>query len=238
MEAAAAFPFARAAAALGAYERNARDAARWAHPSWLASILRVEAHALDLFRQALASAGRKEVDLCSKALLRAAGVTSPEFGVLRRGGPALLDCLPAPLGLQVLRMRAVRLRRAEARRLIEKRSRMQLSEWLGISLDRLIDQGGASSGNAPDIARFVGPGQVPSLDRLDAQALTFEGYALLMRDLRCIVSPFPLLRLALPKTVPDTGWMQTGAGEVDPNGTSELFALLPRLLPEWACLFG
>ena len=33
MEAAAAFPFARAAAALGAYERNARDVARWAHPS-------------------------------------------------------------------------------------------------------------------------------------------------------------------------------------------------------------
>lgn len=238
MEAAAAFPFARAAAALGAYERNARDVARWAHPSWIASILRVETHALDLLREALACAGCKEVDLCSQALLRAAGVAPPEFGVLRRGGPALLDCLPAPLGLQVLRMRAVRMRRAEARRLIEKRIRLQLSEWLGISLDRLINQGGAASGNAPDIARFVGRGQMPALDRLDAQALTLEGYTLLMRDLRSIAPPFPLLRLALPKTVPDTGWMQAGAGDIDPSGTSELFALLPKLLPEWAWLFG
>ena len=238
MEAAAAFPFARAAAALGAYERNARDAARWVHTSWWASILRVETHALDLLRQALASAGRQEVDLCSQALLRAAGVTSPEFGALRRGGPAMLDCLPAAVGVQVLRMRAVRLRRAEARRLIEKRSRMQLSEWLGISLDQLINQAGTTSGNAPDIARFVGRGQMSALDRLDAQALTFEGYALLMRDLRSIAPPFPLLRLALPKTVPDPEWMQAGAGEVDPSGTSELFALLPKLLPEWAWLFG
>lgn len=238
MESAAAFPFARAAAALAAYERNARDAARWAHASWFASVLRIETHALDLLRQALESAGRREVDACSQALLRATGVRAPEFVALRRAGPALFDCLPAQLGIQVLRMRAVRLRRAEARRLIEKRSRMQLSEWLGIPLDQLINQGGPVSGNAPDIARFIGRGQMPPLDSLDAQALTFEGYALLMRDLRSIAPPFPLLRLALPKTIPGTEWMQESAGDIDPSGTSELFTLLPKLLPEWAWLFG
>lgn len=238
MEAAAAFPFARAAAALDAYERNARNAALWAHSSWFASVLRVETHALELLREALESAGRKEVDLCSRALLRAAGVVPPEFGSLRRTGPALLDCLPAQLGLQVLRMRAVRLRRAEARRLIEKRTRMQLSDWLGMPLDQVISRGGPATGNAPDIARFVARAQMPSLDRLDAQALTFEGYALLMRDLRSVAPPFPLLRLALPKTVPGAAWIHTEAGEVDPGGTSELFALLPKLLPEWAWLFG
>ena len=238
MQAAAAFPFARAAAALSAYERNARDAARWAHTSWFASALRVDADVLVPFRQALESAGRKEVDLCSRALLRAAGVTPPDLGVLRRSGPAVLDCLPAQLGLQVLRMRAVRLRRAEARRLVEKRSRMQLSEWAGIPLDQLINQAASTSGNAPDIARFVGRGLMLPLDRLDEQALTVEGYGLLMRDLRSIAAPFPLLRLALPKTLPDTGWTQAGAVDIDPNGTSELFALLPKWLPEWAWLFG
>jgi hypothetical protein len=90
MESATAFPFARAAAALAAYERNARDAARWAHASWFGSALRIETRALDLLRQAIESAGRKEVDLCSRALLRAAGVTQPGFGVLRASGPALL----------------------------------------------------------------------------------------------------------------------------------------------------
>lgn len=238
METATAFPFARAAAALAAYERNAREAARWAHASWFGSALRIETRALDLLRQAIESAGRKEVDLCSRALLRAAGVTQPGFGVLRASGPALLDCLPARLGLQVLRMRAVRLRRAEARRLIEKRSRMQLSEWLGIPLDQVMNQGGSTSGNAPDIARLIERGQMPALDRLDAQALTFEGYALVIRDLRSVAPPFPLLRLALPKTLPDTGWMREGAAQVDPNGTAELFAMLPKLLPEWAWLFG
>jgi type III secretion system HrpB4-like protein len=238
MQAAVAFPFARAAAALQAYERNARDAALWADRSWFATALRVETQPLERVRHALESAGRKEVDLCSRALLRAAGVLPPEFGTLLRAGPALLDCLPAQVGLRVFRMRAVRLRRAQARRLIDKRTRTQLSEWLGMPLDHLINQGSARSGNAPDIDRFAGRAQIPSLDRLDAQALSFEGYALLMRDLRSIAPPFPLLRLALPKTIPATAWLHDDAGQLDPNGTSELFALLPKLLPEWAWLFG
>lgn len=238
MNAAIAFPFARAAAALAAYERNARDAARWSHLSWFAFLLRSEPHALGLFRQALDTAKRSNIDTCSKALLRAASVIPPNFAALRTPGAALLDCLPADTGIRVLRMRAVSLRRSEARRLIEKRSRMQLSEWLGIPLDHLVSQSAQSGANAPDIGRYIARNEMPPLDRLDADALTYEGYALVMRDLRCVATPFPLLRLALPKAMPNIAWMRDSAGAIDMNGTAELFAQLPQLLPEWAWLFG
>lgn len=234
---AAAFPFARAAAALVAYERNARGLAGWIHASWLAHALHAQPHALGRLRQALDAAGRANMESCSRALVRAVGVMPPEFNALRRPGPALLDCLPAEMGLQVLRMRAVWLRRAEARRLIEKRSRMQISEWIGISLDRMLNAAAQGGGNAPDINRLISRAQVPSLDRLDADQLADEGYALVMRDLHAVAPPFALLRLALPKSMPAVGWVDDAAA-TDTNGTAELFAQLGRLLPEWAWLFG
>lgn len=237
MDAAAGFPFARAAAALAAYERNACDAARWAHPTWLTHMLRAEPYALARLHQALETVGRTSVESYSRALLRAAGVMLPDFNALCRPGAALLDCLPARMGMQVLRMRAVRLRRAEARRLIEKRIRLQLSEWIGIPLDRLLSHN-PQRANAPDVGRFVSRGQVPPLDKLDADELAYEGYALVMRDLRAIAPPFPLLRLALPKSVPGVGWLDEGSGATDAGGTTELFAQLAHLLPEWGWLFG
>ncbi|CAH2775836.1 MAG: Type III secretion bridge between inner and outermembrane lipoprotein (YscJ,HrcJ,EscJ, PscJ) [uncultured Paraburkholderia sp.] len=74
-----AFPFSRTACALAAWQRNAVEAARWAHPSWWAPALDVAPEAMsatcDALRDALAA--------CSRALLRAAQVPMPGFESLR-----------------------------------------------------------------------------------------------------------------------------------------------------------
>jgi type III secretion system HrpB4-like protein len=221
MTASTAFPFARAAAAFAAYERNARDAVHWVHPSWLAAALGVDAGALDGLRAALATAARAQVEACSLALLRTLGVPAPSFDALRAPNLAVLDALPPQWGLRVLRMRSLALRRADVRRLIDKRNRMQLSEYVGVSLDRL-----------------TGRGLLPALDRLDADTLACEGYALMARDACSVAAPFGLLRLALPRNLPASPWLDDGGRELDAGGTARLVARLPELLPEWAWLFG
>jgi type III secretion system HrpB4-like protein len=237
MTASTAFPFARAAAAFAAYERNARDAVHWVHPSWLAAALGVDAGALDGLRAALATAARAQVEACSLALLRTLGVAAPSFDALRAPNLAVLDALPPQWGLRVLRMRSLALRRADVRRLIDKRNRMQLSEYVGVSLDRLT--GGASgAANAPDTTRLTARGLLPALDHLDADTLACEGYALMARDACSVAAPFGLLRLALPRNLPASPWLDDGGRELDAGGTARLVARLPELLPEWAWLFG
>ncbi|MFM2463168.1 type III secretion protein HrpB4 [Paraburkholderia sp. RL17-368-BIF-A] len=254
----AAFPFSRAAAALAAWQRNANDAARWAHPSWWAPALDVSpatvSASFDALRDALASTGTGAAAACSRALLRAAGVPLPDFDSLRAPSPLVLDALPVDDALRVLRMRALLLRRAEVRRLIDKPSRRRLAEWIGMPLERLgaaPRRPGAdrASANVPDVARLVARGHLPSLEELDAERLAYEGYALIARDVALSASdaqeaalfawprPCPLLRLALPRDLPPP-WPATTARELDTGGTAFLFAQLPELLSEWAWLFG
>jgi len=255
----AAFPFSRAAAALAAWQRNANDAARWAHPSWWAPALDVSpatvSASFDALRDALANTDTGAVAACSRALLRAAGVPLPDFDSLRAPSPLVLDALPVDDALRVLRMRALLLRRAEVRRLIDKPSRRRLAEWIGVPLERLgaapRHGGGAggASANVPDVARLVTRGHLPSLEELDAERLAYEGYALIARDVALSASdaqeaalfawprPCPLLRLALPRDLPPP-WPATTARELDTGGTAFLFAQLPELLSEWAWLFG
>jgi type III secretion system HrpB4-like protein len=236
------FPFARAAAALGAYERNAREAARWAHPSWFAAALDLPAGAsgasLDGLRGALATAHGACVAACSRALLRATNVNAPGFDTLRAPNLAVLDALPVEAGVRVLRMRALLLRRADVRKLIDKRSRQRLAQWVGVPLERLTASGAAGPANAPDVARLVSRGQLPALEEVDADTLAYEGYALLARDTPAAARPCPLLRLALPHALPDAAWLRASGRELDAAGTAQLVARLPELLPEWAWLFG
>ncbi len=237
MGAPAMFPFARMAAAFAAYERNVRDAARWAHPSWLAAALGVATETLEPLRGALASAGRAQIDALSRSLTSMAGVQPPPLDALRAPNLAVLDALPPEWGLRVLRMRALMLRRADVRRLIDKRSRQQLSEWIGIPIDRLME-GARDTTSVPEIARSTVRSPASALDTLDAQALACEGSALLMRDAPAHAAPFSLLCLALPRDMRSPSWVHESAREVDAFGTARLFARLPELIPEWAWLFG
>jgi type III secretion system HrpB4-like protein len=171
----------------------------------------------------------------SAALANAAGQSAAQPNA------ALLDVLPAQTGLQVLRMRALSFRRAEARRLIDKRSRSQLSEWAGVGIDRLTQD--AHLADAPDTARLVARAAMPPLAALDAAGLALEGCALLLRDLTTADPagprlPFPLLRLALPRVLPTPPWLAAVPPQLDALGTARLFARLSELLPEWAWLFG
>lgn len=237
MGAPAMFPFARMAAAFAAYERNVRDAARWAHPSWLAAALGVATGAIEPLRAALASAGRARIDALSRSLTSVAGVRPPSLDALRVPNLAVLDALPPEWGLRVLRMRALMLRRADVRRLIDKRSRQQLSEWIGIPIDRLME-GARDASSVPEIARSTVRSPARALDTLDAQALACEGSALLLRDAPAGAAPFSLLCLALPRDMRSPSWIYESAGEVDAFGTARLLARLPELIPEWAWLFG
>lgn len=231
------FPFARMAAAFAAYESNARDAVRWAHRSWLAAALRVSVGEADQVSAAFAGANRAQVDAASLALVRMAGMQPPQFTALRAPSPAVLDALPLEWGLRVLRMRALVLRRAEVRRLIDKRSRNQLSDWIGIPVDRLTE-GAPGAANTADIGRLSARMPVPALDSLDAQALACEGCALMMCDAPVGATPFSLLRLALPREFRAPSWLGDSRGEGDDGGTMRLLARLPELIPEWAWLFG
>ncbi|CAE6731580.1 type III secretion protein HrpB4 [Paraburkholderia haematera] len=260
-------PFMRVAAALDSYRRNLASAAHWADPSWNAAMLGANAAQLECWRGALTRAGAAAVERCSQALAEAAGVKPPSFATLTQtalkptpAGTAqpnavLLDVLPVHHALQVLRMRALSFRRAEARRLIDKRTRSQLSEWTGVGIDRLTQD--AHLADAPDIALLAARAAMPPLTALDAGTLAVEGCALLLRDLGGAHAangaggasgasapgdgtrvPFPLLRLALPRVLPTPAWLAAVPEGLDAPGSARLFARLSDLLPEFAWLFG
>ena len=254
-------PFMRVAAALDSYRRNLATAAQWADPSWSAALLGANAAQLEHWRGALERAGAAAVQACSQALADAAGVKPPSFASLTQaalkptpGGTVqpnavLLDVLPVHHALQVLSMRALSFRRAEVRRLIDKRTRSQLSEWTGVGIDRLTQD--AHLADAPDIARLAARAAMPPLTALDAGTLAVEGCALLLRDLggtnttsgasganESARVPFPLLRLALPRVLPTPAWLASVPEELDAAGSARLFARLSDLLPEFAWLFG
>lgn len=228
---------------------------------WRAALMRASAPAVESCSRALAQAAgvrMPPLDVLTQSALRtsvphASGVSggaglsavsahaAGQASASARPNAALLDVLPAQTGLQVLRMRALSFRRAEARRLIDKRSRSQLSEWAGVGIDRLTQD--AHLADAPDTARLAARAAMPPLAELDAAALAIEGCALLLRDLATADQtsprvPFPLLRLALPRVLPTPPWLAAVPPQLDGLGTARLFARLSELLPEWAWLFG
>lgn len=237
---------ARGAAVLGAYQLNARTVIRRVHPSWLASVLAIREDAAKRLAARIdtpAGAGQMNaLEACSSAMLRMLKLRMPTLDALSKPGIAQLDALPPELGLGVLRMRALQFRRGEVRRIIDRQNRVRLSEWLGIPLDRLTELSRATQdpASAPDIARLGARVAIPSLETLDAEALAFEGHALLKRDLGATVSPCPLLRTVLPREsrVSHGHWLDTVAPVIDAEGTVWLLSNLGKLLPEWAWLFG
>jgi type III secretion system HrpB4-like protein len=244
-QAGASFPFARMAAAFAAWERNACEAARWVHGSWWAPALDLPPAtvdgAFDSLAAALTQAGATRLAICSRALLRAMDVAPPRFDLwrgvnesARPNGVAMLDTLPVEDGLRVLRMRALLLRRADVRRLIDKQSRQRLAQWIGVPLETLtaMPAHGAAhtaAANAPDIARLVARGHLPPLDQADGQRLACEGYLLLAGE----GEPCPLLRLALPRDLP-APWPGMESANFDAGGAAFFAARLPELFPECA----
>ncbi|MGF6483160.1 type III secretion protein HrpB4 [Paraburkholderia sp. JPY419] len=240
-------PFIRAAAALRTYRANAGEAARWMHPSWTLFLLALDAAQLADWNRALALSSPAAVERVSLALCASAGVAAPSIETLSQPAlrprpqgaspnPSLIDVVPAVTGLQVLRMRALSFRRTEVRRLIDRRSREQLSAWAGCSVDSLCHD--AHLAEAPDIARLGMRAGIMPLGDLDADALSLEGLILMQRDLEMQAPPCPLLGLALPRMLHPPAWIVGMPREIDSPGTARLFARLPELLPEWAWLFG
>ncbi|VWC93296.1 type III secretion protein HrpB4 [Burkholderia lata] len=242
-------PAVRVAAALERHRDNVDRVADWVHPSWIAASLGVpEAHLRD-WRALLAGAPADAAVRCSRALVRALGVTPPGFVDLSQGGFAstgaavapqpnacLLDVAPAPLTLRIWRMRALLLRRGEVRRLIDRHAQRRLADWTGLDVDVLMS--GPNTDSANDAARLAAVA-MPPLASLDAQALAIEGMLLVLRDLKGAAGlPFPLSRLALPRMIDVPAWLNALPTQHDEAGTARLFRRLPELLREWAWLFG
>ena len=144
------------------------------------------------------------------------------------------------------------MRRADVRRLIDKRSRQRLAQWIGVPLEKLAAMprhasAQALGANAPDIGRLVERGHLPALDDVDGERLACEGYLLVVHEGAPLTRPCPLLRLALPRELPPP-WPGAGAGiatggaaaaaSFDAGGAALFAAQLPELFPEWAWLFG
>jgi type III secretion system HrpB4-like protein len=224
-------PAQRGARALSAWERNACAAFSWAHPSWIAGALAIgEAEALMLSR----ALGGDRNESLSHAFLQSARLPPPDLEALAHVHVARLDALPIEIGLRVLRLRALRFRRSEVRRIVDKRTRTAVLQWAGIPLDRLTNETDEERLNAPDVTRL----SLTPVALLDADTLALEGHALIARDLNAVRSPCPLLRLALPCASTGTRWIDALPRDLDAQGTQALIARLPEYLPEWSWLFG
>lgn len=228
-------PFARTTAALAAWQDSARRALQWAHPSWLAGVLDIDEAAARVLIQAVDPAHRAS----SLSLLQGVGIALPELESLAAPGPARLDALPPELGLRVLRIRALRFRRSEIRRIVDKTTRASVVRWAGVPLDRLTGETPSERLSAPDIGQLARRFPIPPVAMLDDDALAFEGHSLIRRDLRA-GSPCSLLRLALPRDAASARarWVNQVPADIDPHGTDALIAQLPTLMPEWTWLFG
>ncbi|KML60532.1 hypothetical protein VL15_09130 [Burkholderia cepacia] len=265
-----------AAAALTAWQRNARSVLQWAHPSWLACALGIdEAAAVALARAMAGQRGadtpvypaadagadaairlRACLDACSLALLRCVGLPLPDLQAAAGPGALCVDALPPEAGLRVLRIRALRFRRGEIRRIVDKRMRARVAEWSGLPLDRLIVEQPGKRQAMPDIEQMAARTPIPPVTAIDGATLALEGHALIRRDLGNAHSPCPLLRLALPVDADDAAgyrpasrhaalasgsphrWVDRIPADLDRHGTDALFAELPHLLPEYAWLSG
>jgi type III secretion system HrpB4-like protein len=240
--------FVRAASALRSCHDSMADAARWMHPSWPMALLGIDAAQFGHWSRAVEQASPAARERASLALCASAGAQAPSIEQLsqpmllaRADGtvpnPVLLDVFPTSLGLRILRMRALSFRRAEVRRLIDKRTRALLSGWAGVPVDQLCLD--AHLAEAPNVATLHTQIRMPALASLDADALAVEGLLLIARDSGARhVTPCPLLRCALPRDLQVPAWLAKLPADIDSMGTARLFARLSTLLPEWAWLSG
>ncbi|HZZ13233.1 MAG TPA: type III secretion protein HrpB4, partial [Paraburkholderia sp.] len=174
---------------LASYQHNVRTAMRWVHGSWLAVALGLGEAAAQTLREQL------QHDPCgniSLALMRALPFDPPSLEQLLGAPAARLDALPIEQGLSALRIRALLLRRAQVRRLIDRNTRVRLTQWTGLSLDCFAGSSAADAAAAPDLTRMLSG--VPSLESLDPTQLALEGYTLLAREAWAGQAPYALLR--------------------------------------------
>ncbi|XUW93404.1 type III secretion protein SctK (plasmid) [Burkholderia sp. M6-3] len=215
---------------LASYEHNVRTAIRWVHSSWLMRALGLgEAAALAL-RERLQHGPCEDVSL---ALMRALQFAPPSLERLIGVPAARLDALPIEQGRAALCIRALLLRRAQVRRLIDRNTRVRLAQWAGLPLDRIADPFAA-----PDLTRVLGAAAVPSLESLEHAQLALEGYALLAREPQAGNVPCALLRLALPYDARHAAWLDAVPAALDESGTGVLHARLAELFPEYPWLSG
>jgi hypothetical protein len=220
---------------LASYEHNVRTAIRWVHGSWLAIALGLGEAA------ALALRERLRHDSCegvSLALMRALPFAPPSLERLIGVPAARLDALPIEQGLAALCIRALLLRRAQVRRLIDRNTRVRLAQWAGFPLDRIAGSSAADASAAPDLTRVQGVAAVPSLESLEHTQLALEGHALLAREPQAGDVPCALLRFALPYDARHAAWLHAVPAALDESGTGVLHARLAEFLPEYPWLSG
>lgn len=220
----------QAAAMLLALQHNARTALAWVHPSWSATAFGCDEAA---FRGWFAAAGERCDDPCSLALLRTLLPQTPSFERLNASVASRIDALPVETGLRVLRLYALLFRRAEVRRLIDRDTRTRLAQWIGCPLDAFTRLAVLDAPSSPDLARASQAAVVPALDTLDAEQLALEGYARFTHD--SSIPPCPLLRLALPRELPEAlHWLHALPALSDAQMPRLLETRLKQLLPEYA----
>ncbi|KWB44589.1 hypothetical protein WL37_17290 [Burkholderia ubonensis] len=76
------------------------------------------------------------------------------------------------------------------------------------------------------------------MHRLDADALSREGLALLLRDLDVERPPFPLLRLSFERDLRLPEWLRQIDRALDQDGSARLMEGLPEWLQGWGWVFG
>ncbi|MPV67763.1 type III secretion protein HrpB4 [Burkholderia sp. BE17] len=247
-------PRQRAAALLDSYRRNFAKAICCADPSWTCTLLGIDDSRYSVWRATLEQVGEAARDNYSQALARAAGVTRPSLDMLLEPALrepthgsivaaqipnlALLDVLPQETGLAILRMRALSLRSAEVRLLIDKQTRSQISAWTGVHPDAFIQD--SRSIGVTDAAWLNTKDGMPPLVSHDALTLSIEGWMLLLRDTGADPSSdmITLMRLALPRNLVAPHWLGELPSRPNTFCGEHLFARLPRLLPEHAWVFG
>ncbi|WP_157768486.1 type III secretion protein HrpB4 [Burkholderia ambifaria] len=228
----------RLASALEVYQRNARTAAIWADASWFGACVSAAADggdtAFSRLRATLSMRGEGPIAAVSLALLRLLEVEPVTLSGLVGPQWSSLDAVPVDVAMQVLRMRALMFRRMEVRRLIDRKSRVSVSEWSGMQIDLLE----SLHADAPDIALLARTMRIPPLRALDAHALSCEGLALLLRDLNAERPPFKLARLLFSRDLRLPEWPRHIDRALDDQGSVRLMERLPEWLPERGWVFG
>ncbi|VWD53082.1 type III secretion protein HrpB4 [Burkholderia lata] len=221
--------------ALAVYQRNVRTAAVWADSSWMSTAIGdVDVLGLSSLRAAASMLDERRIAAVSHALLDALDFEPPKLSALVGPQWSSLDAMPVEVGARVLRMRALIFRRMEVRRLIDRKSRVALSEWAGMPIESLVRE----HSGAPDIALLARTLHVPPLHSLDAHALSCEGLALLLRDLCVDRPPFALLRLLFSRDIELPEWPRRVDRALDAQGSARVMAELPEWVREWGWVFG
>lgn len=229
----------RYARALAAYQRNAQTTAIWADVSWMTTCIdsgidHGDHPGFAWIQSAVPRLEKRHISAISLALLNRLEIRHPNLNALVGPFWSSLDTIPVAMGVRVLRARALIFRRMEVRRLLDVRSRVRLSEWAGMPIEPFVFE----CPGAPDIASLALTARIPPLHRLDADALSREGLALLLRDLDVERPPFPLLRLSFERDLRLPEWLRQIDRALDQDGSARLMEGLPEWLQGWGWVFG